>query len=302
MSLPDLQEPLQLLEQKSFDTAVEVLEEKVSALPAHLGAHVLLAYAYEAQEAWDRALTSWEEVHVLMPNSPLADAGKRRVLRRMEGLTGDAEQEAGVPTPHGPNETDSSPPPPSDSTSEEPTDDTPPPEDAAPSDAEEADASSASDEVPSELAELRKQAEREARQGGARSGLADEPPSIPSSPPSEEGPTPTPEEHVEAFEEEEDEDDALDRLIDKLESARIEPDPDAEADAPPAEPEAPSSEEETEEVVSETLARIHEAQEDYETAANIYDQLADQEPDRAEEFQAKAAELRAKTEHTEEEK
>jgi tetratricopeptide (TPR) repeat protein len=292
MSLPDLQKPLTLLEQKDVDTAVDVLEQKVAALPAYLGAHVLLAHAYEAQQRWDRALEAWESAHVLMPNSPVVDAGKRRVLRRMDGIEDDEERSPffGFPLsgaqPTGSAETSSAPRA-DESAMEEPAAEEEPAGEGEPVDEE----GSAPTEEDSELTQLRRQAEREARQGGARPDLADDAPStdLPSSP---QEPS-TPEEQVERLDEEGDADD-LDRLIDKLESARIEPDPDAEAGAPPPEPNAETESGDAEEVVSETLARIHEGQNDYQKAAHIYAQLADQEPDRADEFRRKADEMREK--------
>jgi tetratricopeptide (TPR) repeat protein len=280
MSLPDLQEPLALLEQKNYDEAVDVLVQKVAALPAHLGAHVLLAYAHEGREQWEEALESWEEVHFLLPNSPIASAGKQRVLRRMDGI--DDEAEAPRPSEvHPPRPADAAPY--SSATDEGETDEL---EEDVEEDTVETDQARESEDTgpdePSsaaddELAELRRQAEQEARQGGARPGLADKPSS-------------TPEEQVEQFEEEESSDD-LNQLIDKLESARIEPDPDAEEEAPPVDP---PPDDDTEEVVSETLARIHEGQDDYEKAAHIYAQLAEQEPHRADEFQQKAQEMERK--------
>lgn len=289
MSLPELQESLALFEQKDFGTAVDVLERKVTALPAHLGAHVLLAYAYEAQQRWDQALEAWKNAHFLMPNSPIAEDGKRRVLRRMDGIEGD-----GAPSPLADfPEFDSPFTNPTETASETEPDET------EPADQE---SSSANGEEPADddfgLAELRRQAEREARQGGARPGLSDAPPSadLPSSP--EKETSPTPEEQVEQLDEG-DETDDLDRLIDDLKSARIDPDPDAEADAPPPESHDLDEDDHTEEVVSETLARIHEGQDDYQQAAQIYAQLAEQEPDRADEFREKAAEMREKADGTE---
>ena len=290
MSLSDLQEPLDLLEQKDYTAAVEVLERKVAALPAHLGAHVLLAHAYEAQQRWGRALEAWADAQFLMPNSPTAETGKRRVLRRIEGIEdGDeplplAEFPDPDAQPAGPMTADASP-------EEEPQEREP---------ADEDDESS-STEGASGLTELRRQAEREARQGGARPGLADDISS--ADPPSSPEESATPEEQIEQLEDKGDADD-LDRLIDKLQSARIDTDPDAAADAPP-----PSSEEtgteapdegDSGEVVSETLARIHEGQGDYERAAHIYAQLAEQEPDQAEEFREKAAEMRGKADDMDE--
>ncbi|MFB6099497.1 MAG: hypothetical protein ABEK84_10385 [Salinibacter sp.] len=316
MSLPDLQEPLRLLEEKNVDTAVEVLERKVSALPAHLGAHVLLAYAYEAQERWTQALESWEEVHFLMPNSPIAEDGKRRVLRRMEGITAgderafareqpEPESHATEPEVSSPDTADEEPETASSPDTENSSDEASSPDTETSS--EEADA--ASDEAPEGLAQLRRQAEREARQGGARPGLSETPPSIgeasdddpsseASSPP-DEPPSTTPEEQIEHLEDEGAADE-LDQLIDKLQSARIDPDPDAETDAPPPDAEPFDDEDESEEVVSETLARIHEGQDDYEKAAHIYAQLAEQEPDRADEFREKAAELRERAKASDE--
>ena len=285
MSLPDLQGPLALLEQKDFSTAVDVLERKVTALPAHLGAHVLLAHAYEAQRRWDRALEAWENARFLMPNSPIAEAGKQRVLRRMDGIEDDDEQSPFADFP-----ASTAQPMASTDTSESP------PEKASDADAP----SDADDESPSGgdfgLSQLRDLAEREARQGGARPGLSDPSPSTdpPSSP---EEPSSTPEEQVEQLDEEGETDD-LDRLINELQSARIEPDPDAAADAPPAadttDEEPPPDDASREEVVSETLAKIHAGQDDYQRAAHIYTQLAEQEPDRADEFREKAAEMREK--------
>jgi ATP-dependent phosphoenolpyruvate carboxykinase len=88
----------------------------------------------------------------------------------------------------------------------------------------------------------------------------------------------------------EDDEDDLDRLIDELESARIEPDPDMEAV-----PE-PDLEDDVDDLVSETLARIHEAQDQYRKAAQIYLKLASQEPDQARTYLQKASEMREQAE------
>ena len=289
MPLPDLQEPLALLEQKDFGTAVDMLEEKVTALPAHLGAHVLLAHAYEAQRRWDRALEAWENARFLMPNSPIAEAGKRRVLRRMDGIEEDddhslfADFPASGAQPTTPTEPSESPPEGASGT------DTP---------AEAGDESPSGDD--SGLSQLRDLAEQEARQGGARPGLSDsssstDQPSLPEE-------SSTPEEQIERLDEEGETDD-LDRLINELQSAQIEPEPDAEAGVPPP-ADAPGEEtpaDDTspeEDVVSETLAKIHAGQNDYQRAAHIYAQLAEQEPDQADEFREKAAEMREKADGT----
>lgn len=78
----------------------------------------------------------------------------------------------------------------------------------------------------------------------------------------------------------------LDRLIDELESARIDPQPEVEG-AP-----EPNLDSDVDDMVSETLARIYIAQEQYTEAARVYVRLAHQDPDRADEYREKAAELR----------
>ena len=83
----------------------------------------------------------------------------------------------------------------------------------------------------------------------------------------------------------------LDRLIDELERARIEPQPDVD------EIPAPDLDNEIEDVVSETLARIYVAQEQYAEAARVYEKLADQMPDRADHFMEKAAQMKRQAQH-----
>ncbi|WP_263785726.1 tetratricopeptide repeat protein [Salinibacter grassmerensis] len=284
MSVPDLQEPLALLEQKDYDAAIAMLSDKVAALPAHPGAHVLLAHAYETQKRWEEALQAWAEARFLMPNSPIAEAGAQRVLRRLEDHNETSFTFAFPPSLRSPSNADA------DTDAGDVTSPTDEPEDTP-------------DDEDAGLAQLRRQAEREARQGGARPGLSDAPPSsdLPSSP--DEDP-PTPEEQVEELEDEGDAGD-LDHLINELQSARIEPEAEPEAEAPPPEAddeaEMAAEDDDTEDIVSETLARIHEGQDDYREAARIYATLAEQEPDRADEFQEKADEMRLKADESDEE-
>lgn len=273
MSLPDLESPLALLEQNNLDAAIDVLQQKVNALPAHLVAHVLLARAYEAREDWTQALKAWEEVRVLMPNSPVAREGKRRVLRHMEGSedASGRSMEAVLPDVDvgtSPGDPASAEPSPDDDSQEES-----PTEEAS-------DSTDASDA----LERLRRHVEREARRGGARPDLSEE---ARASETGDEGELSTPEEQIEKFETEDSGDD-LDSLIEELEAARIEPNPQGQ------EPPTPDLESEKGEVVSETLAQIHENQSNFEDAAQIYEKLAAQEPDRADEFKEKAAEMRRK--------
>lgn len=266
MAIPDLQDALDRLQQEDVDAAIATLEQKIQELPAHLTAHVVLARAREAKHQWEQALECWENVYFLMPNSPVARAGKRRVLRKMDRDEEAEEIDEVAPSPPSSTEPTASADAPSD---EAPSDETEP---AADEDDE--DAPTAATEAVSELEELRRQAEDDARQGGTRPDLADTPGE-------------TPEERVDEME---DEDEDLDRLIDELESARIEPTPDVD-DVP-----APDLDDDVDDLVSETLARIHEAQDQYRKAAQIYVKLASQEPDQAREYLEKAAEMRRQAE------
>lgn len=260
MAVPDLEDAIQHLQQKDLDAAIASLEEKIEELPAHLTAHVLLARAYEAKQKWDQSLKSWENVRFLMPNSPVGREGKERVLRRLKGESESTSEDESAEK----------------STESEPAD----------QDADDGTPTTAP-EAASELEELRRRAEQEARQGGARSGLSEASASSAGPASRGDGSSGTPEDRIDELEQE---DDDLDRLIDELESARIEPRPNVD-DAPP-----PDLDPEIDDLVSETLARIHEAQDQYREAAQIYVKLASQEPDQARTYLEKAAEMREKAE------
>ena len=273
MAVPDLKDAIDHLQERDLEAAIAALEAKIEELPAHLTAHVLLARTYETKHQWTEALKAWENVHFLMPNSPVGQEGKARVLHRLNRP--EEADDAAPSSDEGPLPS----PPASHSAPDEP--------EAASIDSEsperEMPDSSTSEDSPSDLQQLRQQAEEEARRGGARSNLA----AASSVGSSEDGPPPSPEERVDQLEDDEND---LDRLIDKLQSAEIEPDPDAET-APP-----PELEDDIDDLVSETLARIHEAQDQYEKAAQIYVKLASQEPDRTREHLEKAVEMRKQAE------
>ena len=299
MAVPDLQDALDRLQQKDVDAAIATLERKIEELPAHLTAHVLLARAHEAKHQWEQALTCWENVYFLIPNSPVAREGKRRVLRKMDrGEEADDIEEVApaVPgaatAPEPAASTPSAPEPSAPEPADEPDEaaPAPPPMDADDENADDEretaedilspddDGPTTAPEAVSELEKLRQQAEEEARQGGARAGLGNQ--DVPSI-----GDDEAPDDDAS-----DDEEDDLDRLIEELESARIEPKPDMD-DVP-----APDLENDVDDLVSETLARIHEAQEDYRRAAQIYVKLASQDPDQARTYLEKAAEMRRKAE------
>ncbi len=82
----------------------------------------------------------------------------------------------------------------------------------------------------------------------------------------------------------------LNSLIERLEGARIQPEPEF-GGADPSEGADAYDEDNEDEVVSETLARIYAAQKEYRAAVETYHRLAEQHPDRAEEFQRKAREM-----------
>jgi len=282
MAVPDLKDAIDHLQRRDLDAAIAALEHKIEELPAHLTAHVLLARTYETKHQWTKALNAWENVHFLMPNSPVGKEGKARVLRRL-----DRHEEAAdaAPSPEG-TPLSSSPAASSEEETGSSETEAPPASTASPDSDRESPAPESSappppdDEPPSELQQLRQQAEEEARRGGARPDLAA---AASGGDASEEDEAPPPEERVDELEEEDD----LDRLIDELQSAEIEPDPDAEAEIP-----TPDLDDDVDDLVSETLARIHEAQEQYRKAAQIYVKLASQEPDRAREHLKKAAKMR----------
>lgn len=276
MAVPDLQDAINHLEKKDLDAAIAALERKIDELPAHLTAHVLLARAYETKHQWTRALKTWENVHFLMPNSPVGKEGKARVLRQL-----DRDEEAEEVAPSG--SAAPSAPASSESAQLTPEDEPKPKEDEAESEADEETPTTATEAV-SELEQLRRQAEEEARRGGARPELTED---AASPPPDASASEETPEARVGQLEDEEED---LDRLIDELESAQIEPDPDVD------EVPTPDLENDIDDLVSETLARIHEGQNEYRKAAQIYVKLASQEPDRAREYLEKAAEMREQAE------
>lgn len=265
MAVPNLQDAIDHLHEKNVDAAITALERKIEELPAHLTAHVLLARSYETDHQWQKALKHWEHACFLMPNSPVAQEGKARVLHRKDVDETATEIETASPA-HTVDQTE--PPTPDNHSAEEGADST----------------ESTADEAapPSDLEELRRQTDAEARTSGGDPGHPDAEATDPGR---------SPLERIEQFEKlEGGHDEDLDRLIDELESARIEPDPDVE-DVPP-----PNLDDDVDDLVSETLARIHEAQDQYRKAAHIYVKLASQEPEDARKYLKKASEMRERAE------
>ncbi|WP_179862258.1 hypothetical protein [Longibacter salinarum] len=174
--------------------------------------------------------------------------------------------------------TGTAPTPEADDTAQERELSIPNPDDLMPSDTQlgGSDDNDDEDDGLSELEKLRRSAEQEARSRGAR-GLSQ--PEISSA--------------SDAPDEQDDTIGDLDRLIQDLESARIEPRPDLD-DLP-----EPDLEDDVEDLVSETLARIYAAQSQYREAARIYVKLASQEPANARDHLEQAAEMRKQAEKKE---
>lgn len=80
----------------------------------------------------------------------------------------------------------------------------------------------------------------------------------------------------------------IDRLIARLESARIVPRPDA-APLP-----SPNFDDDIDDVASETLAEIYAAQQRYGEAARMYEALAERRPEQAAAFREQALRLRSR--------
>lgn len=278
MAVPDLQDALDCLQKKEVDEAIALLRKKIDELPAHLTAHVLLARAFETKKDWTRALTCWENAHFLMPNSPVAREGKERVLEKMDQR---ADASASDTPEEAPLEGSAAESASSEVSESEPSSEVSTGDDSPPAGARDRPPSPSA-EGPSSLDELRKQTEEESRRQSSHGEDTETQRAAGSSSGD------STEERLEDLEGQANGD--LDRLIEELESARIEPDPNVEE----VDPADVSSE--TEDLVSETLARIYEAQNEFRQAAQIYVKLASQEPDQARSYLERAAEMREKAE------
>ena len=102
-SPPAIQAAAQRLAEGDAAAAAVQLEALVAAAPAYPAAHALLARAYEASGRTEDALGAWHQAHVLVPNSPLVQRERQRLL--------EARAAAEAPAPD---------PPPADPASEQP--------------------------------------------------------------------------------------------------------------------------------------------------------------------------------------
>ncbi|MFO8232477.1 MAG: hypothetical protein R6U20_07405 [Longimonas sp.] len=259
MATSVIQDALALLRDQSAPQAIDRLETAVVETPAYPAAYVLLARAYESQDAWEAARSAWDQAFMLMPHSPTVQEGRHRIRARLRKTRSEASEAPSAPTPVASEEPPSSSVPDAAGSS---------PNASADSDASsEAFPSLSMEDGPTDLESLRAQTERSARQQHTSSSAQ---------------PTASPAEALGDL------DDDLDRLIEELQSARIQPDPDVD-DVPP-----PDLDDDIEDMVSETLARIYASQGAYHEAARVYVQLAVQEPDRSDEFLREASTMRQK--------
>lgn len=228
----------------------------------------------EADDATDAEAPSSDAA---APDTDASDAESPDDMPSDDDVTDDdaPDEDPADPTPTDEADSEAPPSPPEDDEA------APPPSGDADAAAPDPAGPTTAAEAVSELEQLRQQAEEEARRGGARGNMSE---------PSRSADDDTPEGRVGQLEDNDD----LDRLIDELESARIEPSPNME------EVPEPDLEDDVDDIVSETLARIHEAQDQYRKAAQIYVKLASQEPDQARAYLKKASEMRERAEAQEE--
>ena len=296
----DLRHTLELIDDGALDEAIAALQRAIAQMPAYTPAYVLLAETYEAQGRWSKALTTWQQARFFAPNSPTVEAGLLRALDHQDIVPeAVADDEAPDVAPGDAMErmadelidtlrSDTSPPPAPAHTEPEPARDAepdpieppPPPLSDDDADGDDEDGSVLDDDADRSSPPPQ---DTSAEAGTPASSDTPEPPSA--------QPRPSPLEELAGRQPDADQplpDDLqdLDRLIDELESARIDPQPDV-GNAP-----EPNLDNDVDDMVSETLARIYIAQKQYAEAARVYIRLAHQDPDRAEEYHEKAAELR----------
>ena len=321
----DLRRTLDLMEQGAFDDAIAALQQAIAQMPAYVPAYVLLAQAYEAQERWPEALAAWQRARFFAPNSPTVEAGLLRMLDEHDVIS---EESADALAPDldaadmidrmadelfGTIHEEEPPAAPDTPPSEAP--ETPHAEES--SEEPDADDDAASDDEPPPPSPPDTSPDNE-----AKTHRSDPTPPEPAPPPAEEA---SEEDAPPAPDSERDDTSStnathnlpsataatapleeltarfpnldqplpkdiedLDRLIEELEDARIDPQPDLD-DVPP-----PDLDNDIEDMVSETLARIYISQKQYAEAARVYLRLATQEPERAQEYKKKADDLRAR--------
>lgn len=306
-----------LIAERRFDAAVGHLEALVEDMPAYAAAQVLMARALELGGQTEAARRAWHRASSLVPNSPLVQRERRRLLEHVspdqetpdeEVTDEDVPAPESAPTHERDAEVEVLPP-----TTEQPE----PPSSTTTDGADDtaAEGWSMIDETDTP---------RETTSASVVSPVSPAAPPVSSS--------------IEAFEGEDIEDveagdvdvaeavggaprsssstaagdetrreepedpgrgaearppgvaDELDRLIQQLEGApRIRPDPSYKG------PEVSfSGSEDAKEMVSETLAKIYAAQKQYAEAAVVYDKLAAQRPEQAREMRRLAEEMRGK--------
>lgn len=97
MPIPDIQEVLDKLQSGATAEVLPTLTYLAELLPTGLTTQVLLARTYEAEHDWWAALSAWQAVHFLMPNSPQAHQGIQRCIQSLsEGPEEQVEEPASI--------------------------------------------------------------------------------------------------------------------------------------------------------------------------------------------------------------
>lgn len=273
------------MEDGAYAEVASTLRQVIAQMPAYAPAYVLLAQAYEALERWPEARETWQRAHFFAPNSPVVEAGLLRMIDRADAAF---EEDAGetafeVSTS---DVLDRLADELIETIRDEPSaSGAPPVEETAPAHPPETADADEAPRPPSAPAEPSSDAEEAPLEA-----------SPPEQPPDERSPLdelahrlPPPDQPLPPDVQD------LDRLIDELEGARIDPQPDLE-EVPP-----PDLDNDIEDMVSETLARIYISQKQYVEAARIYQRLAAQEPEQEEEYLQKAADMRMRAREQDEE-
>lgn len=284
------------MEEGAFDQAASTLRRAIAHVPAYTPAYVLLARAYEAQERWPEALAVWQRAHFFAPNSPTVEAGLLRMLDRHDAVFDEGAVEAAFAVDSA-NLIDEMADELIETIREDETASSERPADLS-SETEETNLSEQELDVEDET-ETGSEADATATSATAEASPETPPDDTTDNEPSDDASTddarsptrlspveelaqrlPNPDQPLPSDVQD------LDRLIDELEGARIDPQPDLE-EAPP-----PDLDNDIEDMVSETLARIYISQKQFEEAARVYVRLAEQEPEREDEYLQKAADMR----------
>ncbi len=83
MPLPELRDIARRIDAGEAREVLPTLYQMAEQFPAWGAVQVLLAYALQALDRWDEALTVWQRVAFWLPHSPVVQDGIRAALRRV---------------------------------------------------------------------------------------------------------------------------------------------------------------------------------------------------------------------------